>query len=72
MNSKYLIFFGMGFELVGLMLASIYVGNLLDQSYNMSGLAIAGLSLVCLFGWIIHIVYLARQLERGDQKTKDE
>jgi F0F1-type ATP synthase assembly protein I len=63
MKGKYLIFAGMGIELIGIMVSCLYIGQRLDQKYGLQGLGLAGLSLVGLAGWIAHIVQLTRSVE---------
>ena len=63
-----MVFFGMGFELVGLILASLYFGNMLDEKFQLKGLCLVALSMASLAGWLIHIVQLAKRIE----KQKDE
>ncbi len=64
MKSRYLIFAGMGVELIGIILACLYVGQMIDEKYQTKGLALAGLPMLGLAGWIYHIVLLTKQLDR--------
>lgn len=64
MNSKYLIFAGMGLELVGIMVACLYLGQKLDQTYHLKGLAMVGLSIIGLAGWLIQIIKLSQKLDK--------
>ena len=68
MKSKYLVFVGMGFELVGLILGSAYLGHLLDQNYDLKGLGVVGLSVLGLGGWLTHVILLSKRLEKEDEK----
>ena len=70
-NNKYIVFTAMGFELVGLMIAALYLGKKIDESYNLKGLGLIGLSIFALAGWLVHIVSLAKQIERNSN-DKDE
>ena len=67
-TNKYLVFTAMGFELVGLILGSVYVGQILDSKYELKGLGMVGLSMLALAGWIFHIVQLAKKLENSKDK----
>lgn len=57
-------FIAMGFELVGLILASLYLGQWIDQSYSSTPWATLGLVVVGVVGWMIHIFVLIRQIDR--------
>ena len=61
-NSKYMVFAGLGFELVGLILASAWVGNWMDTNYGTRGLGVIGFSVLGLAGWLSHVVILTRKL----------
>jgi hypothetical protein len=63
-NNKYLVFVAMGFELVGIIVASVVIGKLIDDRYQLKGLGLIGLSMAGLAGWIYHMVLLAKQLEK--------
>jgi hypothetical protein len=70
MKSKYLIFVGMGIELVGIMIACLYIGQRVDQQYGLKGLGLAGFSLFGLAGWLIHIVRLTKSLENAKENPR--
>ena len=61
--NKYIVFVGMGFELVGVILAGAYLGHYCDETYGWKGLGVVGFSVLGLAGWIAHIVLLAKKLE---------
>lgn len=63
MKNRYIIFAAMGVELVGLIVAALFIGKALDEKYQLKGLAMIGLSMACLAGWIVHIVVLSRRLD---------
>jgi len=67
-NNKMLIFVGMGFELVGIILACIYLGKAIDDHYGTKGIGLALLPMIGLVGWIVQIVSLTKGL---DADTKD-
>lgn len=66
MKSKYIIFVGMGLELVGIILVTLFVGQALDQKFQTKGLIMIGLSLLGLCGWLIQLVTLAKRLDKND------
>ena len=63
MKQKMLVFAAMGMELVGLIVASVLIGQWLDERYQLKGLAVLGLSIGGLVGWLVHIVVLLRQMD---------
>ncbi len=71
-NNRYIIFAAMGIELVGIMLACIYLGRLLDQKYNSQGLIMVFLSMLGLGGWIFQMVVMAKNLEKNAAKDEPE
>ena len=70
MTNKYVIFIGMGFELVGLILGSVYLGHMVDVNYPTQGLGVVSLSLLALAGWLVHVVALSRKLEKNEDSSK--
>lgn len=64
-----IIFMGMGFELVGIVLASLYLGSMLDKYFTLGGLGVAATLLLGLGGWVAHIVFLLVRMQKAnDQK----
>ena len=68
MNKK-IIFMAMGFELVGLILGSVWMGQVLDNMYGGKGMWTAGLMVAVLAGWFIHMIYLLKQTESEDNES---
>lgn len=62
-----LVFVGMGFELVGLIVACLFIGQWIDQNYGTKGLGIAGFSILALVGWLVHLIQLLKQVEKEDE-----
>jgi len=58
---KGLVFMGMGFELLGLILGGYLVGNAIDTHFGWSGYAMAGVIVICMISWMIHLVYLLKR-----------
>jgi F0F1-type ATP synthase assembly protein I len=65
-KNPYIIFTAMGTELVGIILATLWIGQKLDEIYGLKGLAMISLSLIGLIGWLIQIVFLLKKLEKMD------
>lgn len=71
MKNKYIVFSAIGIELVGLIVASIYLGQILDEKINTKGLFLVALPMLCLAGWIFQIVVLAKKLEKQKDVGND-
>lgn len=67
MNKKMAAFVGIGFEVVGLIIAAVWAGGWLDARYNLKGMATAGLVIVALVGWFVHILWMLKSFEKDDQ-----
>lgn len=52
---------GMGFELLGLILGGLFIGQLIDKEMNWPGYGVAILVVACLVSWLIHLVYLLKR-----------
>ncbi|MGZ5278937.1 MAG: AtpZ/AtpI family protein [Pseudobdellovibrionaceae bacterium] len=63
MKNKYIVFVAMGIELVGIMVGCLLLGQKLDELYDLRGLAMIGLSMAGLAGWIFQIVMLAKRAD---------
>lgn len=67
--NRYLIFASMGFELVGIMLASIYLGQKIDENYGTKGVALIALMFIGLASWLAHMIMLLRQIEKNNSES---
>lgn len=63
-RNPYLYFTAMGMELVAIEIAMIQVGSLIDKRMGWSGYALAGGSIIGLVGWLLHIFYALRDIEK--------
>lgn len=70
-NKKGLIFIGLGFELVGLIMATLYVGRLIDETYGWSGLGVASMVLLGTAGWFYHLIILLKRFMEEDKSEGD-
>lgn len=68
MKNRYLVFVGIGFELVGIIIATLYVGKMIDDNYGTKGLGLAIFPMLGLIGWIVHVVALAKSIEKAESK----
>lgn len=60
---KYLVFAGIGFELVGLILAAVYISDFLEKKFPSGGLIMVGLLLAVLAGWLVQVIWLLKQIK---------
>ena len=70
MNSKGLVFIGIGFELVGLVLAALILGEKLDKYYGKDGVFVI-IFLICGFiSWTFHFIFLLKKMMKDlDEDT---
>lgn len=61
--NKGMIFIGVGFELVSLVLAGIWIGSYLDEWLGSKGLATMAMLLLMMFGWFVHLFVLLKKME---------
>lgn len=62
--NKYIVFAGVGFELVGLIVVSVYAGEYLEKKYPTKGLWVAGLILLSLVGWMTQLVFMLKETNK--------
>lgn len=62
--NRYLVFMGLGFELVGLIIGGIYLGQLLDAHFGTRGIMVLVILASCLVSWFIHLVFLLKRVEK--------
>jgi hypothetical protein len=68
MKGPYLVFAGMGFELIGLVLGSLWLGTVLDEHFQTKGMWVAGMSVLALAGWILHLIQMLKMVERNTKE----
>ncbi|MEY4617402.1 MAG: hypothetical protein RJB66_2362 [Pseudomonadota bacterium] len=64
MKSKWLVFVGIGFEAVGIVLASIWLGQYLDEHFQSKGLFTILLTFTGLGGWFARIFFLLKRMSK--------
>lgn len=64
MKQKGLVFVGMGFEAVGVVLATVSLGQWLDTQFQAKGLFTIILAFVGLGGWFAHIIFLLKKMNK--------
>lgn len=65
-NSKFAVLMGIGFELTGVVVFSVFIGQELEKHYPSRGLWIAGLICVGFAGWVVHVVKVLKKLQSKD------
>lgn len=65
---NYIVFASIGFELVGLIVGSYYLGQFLDQKYHTQGLIFIGLTFASLIGWMTRVVWLLRRMQKSEEQ----
>ncbi len=64
MDRKTAVFMSLGFEIVGIVFFSIYVGRLLDTHYDLNGLGTAGVVALGFAGWLTHIIVVVKIMQK--------
>ena len=65
-NNKGMVFMGMGFELVVLVLAGAYAGDMIDKYYGWKGYATATFIVLFLCSWFYHLLVLLKKVNEDD------
>ena len=65
--NKYLVFMGSGFELLGIILGAVYVGQIVDKTYSLNGIGTLVFILAGFFGWVYHLIVLLKKLMNSDE-----
>lgn len=56
-----MIFMGMGFELLSITIGALYVGDIIDKHFGWPGYGVAGLTILVMIGWFVHLGVLLRR-----------
>jgi hypothetical protein len=66
-------FIGIGFELVGVVLASLYIGTVLDAHFQgLRGMGVPGAVLLGSIGWFVHLFYLVAAVQKNDDEREQK
>lgn len=68
-NRKDAVVIGLGFELTGLILASLFIGRYFDSLFQTPGFFLIGLSILSLALWIYRMISL---FQKKEEKTKND
>ena len=63
---KAVIFMGIGFELVALCAAGVWLGRLIDQNMGWQNAGTLGMVLSFLVLWFFHLFFLIQKFEKKD------
>lgn len=67
-----MIFMGLGFELVGLVLGCIYIGGVIDEHMGWGGYASVSLILISTIGWLVHLIIILKKFQENNSTTEGE
>ncbi len=65
---KYLVFVGMGFELIGIVLATVWIGMWIETKMPMRNLWPVLLVLLGLAGWFYRVILLLKNINKQNEK----
>ena len=68
MDKKTVALIGLAFELTGLVLAGVFLGNYLDSKWDLKGLGVAGGALLALVLWITHVMKVLKEKSSDNSK----
>ena len=66
--NRMVAFVGIGFELIGLLLGGAFLGQYLDREFGVAGLWTAGMVILGLVGWLVHLVILLKGYQSTETK----
>lgn len=58
------LFAGIGFELVGLVLGSIWLGDKVDKYFGWNGTGLIICLVASLFSWLLRVIFLLKKVEK--------
>lgn len=61
---KYAVFIGMGFELIGVVLVCLFLGQKLEEKYPLKNLWAVLLIFAGLAGWFYRVIILLKRLNK--------
>lgn len=70
--NKYFVFTSIGFELLGLMLSAIYLGEKIDEVYQTKGVALIVLMMIGLASWLAHVIFLVLRFQKEDSDDSEK
>ena len=67
-KNPYIVFCGMGMELIGLILTAVILGRYTDQYMGWNNYALIGYSILGLVSWLYHLIKLLKVIEQKSVK----
>ena len=72
MDRKTAVLISMGFEIIGIVIAAIWLGGWLDTQYQLKGMGTVGAIVVGFVGWLTHILMAVKALDTDNADGADE
>lgn len=70
MKNRMAVFAGVGFELIALLLSGAFLGQYLEKRFPSQGFLTAGLVILALVGWMVHLIVLLRRMDENSPDQK--
>jgi hypothetical protein len=61
-----MVFSGLGIELVGLILTSVWLGPKVDEYFQTRGIMFVVILVFVLIGWFVRLLFLIKKMEKSD------
>jgi len=61
-KQQLMVFAGLGFEVVGLMMGSVVIGSVVDDYMKWQGTATMVLIILSFILWLYHIIFMAKKI----------
>lgn len=68
-NYRGMQFVGVGFELIVIGIGAIVIGQKFDQQYKTNGIFTISLLMICLAGWVYHLVFLLKKFMKEEEES---
>lgn len=63
---KYLVFAGIGFELIAAILLADWVSVELEKKFDSKGMISLGIYFLVLIAWFVHIFFLLKKVQKNE------
>ncbi|MCB0347985.1 MAG: hypothetical protein KDD37_04080 [Bdellovibrionales bacterium] len=60
------LYTGIAFELTGLIIGFIFIGQMIDEKYQLNGIGVAGGISLAFIIWVSHLMILVKKWEKQD------
>ena len=72
MKSPWVVFSAIGFEIIALILAGVYVGKWADSQFGWGGLGLTAGVLGALVLWLIHVLILLQKVSAMEESKLEK